>query len=512
VSYSAVDIATVNYKALMELLKAVDQKQKTKTEICKDFDIANSTLSTIIKKREQITEMFERSKFEPERTAKHEDLETALLVWFKQARSQNAPISGPLMLERSNELAKQMGITFSANPGWLERYKKRNGIVLKNVCGEANQVLPTMTANWFQSTLPSILEEYEAKDVFNADETGLFYRCLPNKTLSFKGQSCSGGKLSKERITVLVDCNSDGSEKLPLFVIGKSLKAQCFKNVRTLPVEYTANKKAWMVATMFTDWIVKLDERFLREKRKVAMIIDNCPAHPNVILKAIKLIFLPPNTTSVLQPCDQGIIQNMKFFYRKQLLRKYLLAIEANEDFSINLLDALHMLHSAWNSVTPRTIENCFRHAGFSKVSDSLVPKEMEKEDIETEPTLNEMFEKVSVLLDCPTVSSEEFVAVDDDNVCTAPIMTDKDILEFVQSSKNIIDADSDNENEMNNAAPVPTSSEMRNIMKSMRSYLDAHSNGEMNNKMNDIEQFVDNLMLKKTMQRKISDYFPKTQ
>ncbi|GFW40193.1 hypothetical protein TNCV_5118761 [Trichonephila clavipes] len=55
-----------------------------------------------------------------------------------------------------------------------------------------------------------------------------------------------------------------------------------------------------------------------------------------------------------------------------------------------------------------------------------------------------------------PTVSSEEFDTVDDDNVCTAPIMTDKDILDIIQSSKNIIDADSDDENEMNNAAPVP--------------------------------------------------------
>ncbi|GFW49263.1 hypothetical protein TNCV_3057731 [Trichonephila clavipes] len=72
--------------------------------------------------------------------------------------------------------------------------------------------------------------------------------------------------------------------------------------------------------------------------------------------------------------------------------------------------------------------------------------------------------------------SQEEFVAVDYDNVCTAPIMADKDILEFVQSSKNIIDEDSDDENEMNNAIPVPTSSKMRNIMKSMRSHLDAHS------------------------------------
>ncbi|KFM79111.1 Tigger transposable element-derived protein 4, partial [Stegodyphus mimosarum] len=177
-----------------------------------------------------------------------------------------------------------------------------------------------MTANWFQSMLPSILEEYEGKDVFNADEAVLFYRCLLSKILSFKGQSCSERKPSKELITVLEGCNSDGSEKLPLFVIGKRLKPQCFKNVRTLLVEYTANKKAWMITdwtTMFTDCIVKLDERFLREKHKVGLIIDNCPAHPNTVLKAIKFIFLPPNTTSVLQPCDQGIIQNMKFFYRK---------------------------------------------------------------------------------------------------------------------------------------------------------------------------------------------------
>ncbi|GFX50705.1 hypothetical protein TNCV_2722911 [Trichonephila clavipes] len=56
-----------------------------------------------------------------------------------------------------------------------------------------------------------------------------------------------------------------------------------------------------------------------------------------------------------------------------------------------------------------------------------------------------------------PPESSEEFDAVDNGNVCTAPIMAHKDILGFVQSSKNIIDADSDEENKMNNVAPVPT-------------------------------------------------------
>ncbi|GFY01700.1 hypothetical protein TNCV_2608831 [Trichonephila clavipes] len=80
--------------------------------------------------------------------------------------------------------------------------------------------------------------------------------------------------------------------------------------------------------------------------------------------------------------------------------------------------------------------------------------------------------------------------------------MTNRDILELDQSSKNIIDADFDDENEINYAAPVPTSSEMRNVMKSLRIYLDAHSFDEMNNNMDDTKQFVDNLMLIKCKEK----------
>ncbi|GFX45592.1 hypothetical protein TNCV_175851 [Trichonephila clavipes] len=59
------------------------------------------------------------------------------------------------------------------------------------------------------------------------------------------------------------------------------------------------------------------------------------------------------------------------------------------------------------------------------------------------------MSEKVSVSLDYSTATSEEFVTVNDDIVYSASTMSDKDILEVVLSSKNIIEADSADENEM---------------------------------------------------------------
>ena len=44
-----------------------------------------------------------------------------------------------------------------------------------------------------------------------------------------------------------------------------------------------------------------------------------------------------------------------------------------------------------------------------------------------------------------------------------------------------------------------------------MRSYLDAHSNGEMNKTMDDLEQFVDNIVLKKTLKKRYLIFPQKT-
>ena len=63
---------------------------------------------------------------------------------------------------------------------------------------------------------------------FNADETALYWRCLPYKTLGIVGEHTSGFKKSKERITILVICNESGTY-VSHYVIGKSMKPSCFR-------------------------------------------------------------------------------------------------------------------------------------------------------------------------------------------------------------------------------------------------------------------------------------------
>ena len=126
-------------------------------------------------------------------------------------------------------------------------------------------------------------------------------------------------------------------------------------------------KKARMVSELFSSWLKKLDKKFKQDKRGVAMVVDNCRAHPNIQskLESITLIFLPSNTTSKSQPCDQGIIQNLKVHYRKHLLLQLVTSIDAGKEFEHNLLDALYLLRLSWSNVKCSTVSGCLSTVDF---------------------------------------------------------------------------------------------------------------------------------------------------
>ena len=89
---------------------------------------------------------------------------------------------------------------------------------------------------------------------------------------------------------------------------------------------------------------------------RALLLIDNAPSHPSqmqLVNRDVKAFFLPPNVTSILQPMDQGVLQNMKLNYRKMLLQ---FLIE-REDCSIlekmkniTIKDANYWLAEAWDN------------------------------------------------------------------------------------------------------------------------------------------------------------------
>ena len=126
-----------------------------------------------------------------------------------------------------------MGKDFTSSDGWLSRWKK--SIVCRREHGDIRSA-DQGAQRWIEETLPQILSVFDPEDVYNADETGLYFRGLPDRGHTVSSKKLSGMKIAKNRITVLACCNMSGTDKRPgLLVIGKSkqplLLSQELKNI-----------------------------------------------------------------------------------------------------------------------------------------------------------------------------------------------------------------------------------------------------------------------------------------
>src|SRR5262249_10733937 len=104
-------------------------------------------------------------------------------------------------------------------------------------------------------------------------------------------------------------------------------KPRCFKNVNVcnLRITYRSNAKAWMTIPLFQEWLETFD-RFVRQKhgsQRALLLLDNCSSHKldGLALRHVDVQFLPPNTTSKIQPMDAGIIMAFKRRYRRYHIR-----------------------------------------------------------------------------------------------------------------------------------------------------------------------------------------------
>ena len=190
-----------------------------------------STISDILKQSDKWMAYDESNKTEQKSTritqTKHAELEDALFLWLTNALTHNVAISDEILLTKAEQLGKELGVTdLSYSRGWLTNFKKCH-ICLREKHGESASS-DKQAATEGRTKLQGILKDYALKDIFNFDETGLLYCLEPNKTLA--SGPVKGTKKCKDRISVGLCANADGSEKLVPVLIHKAKKPHCFSN------------------------------------------------------------------------------------------------------------------------------------------------------------------------------------------------------------------------------------------------------------------------------------------
>jgi hypothetical protein len=83
---------------------------------------------------------------------------------------------------------------------------------------------------------------------------------------------------------------------------------------------YQFNKSRWITGLIYKEYLQWLNNKIRGERQKVLLLLDNFSGHKLVVqlvgglegLSNVRIVFLPPNTTSKWQPMDQGIIISFK--------------------------------------------------------------------------------------------------------------------------------------------------------------------------------------------------------
>lgn len=426
-----------------------DLKKKVLEE--EKIDIGKSTLSNIWKERDKwlaVPNFGAERTLLRERKPQHKELEDALFLWMQDLSSQKAIINDAMLIQKAKAFGEQLGVKdFKYSDGWLQRFKERRGIKKKLFEGEANSACPVAVATG-REEMQQLLSGIDPSDVYNMDETGLFFRLGPNYTLSTQ-KTVAGTKRSKERLTVALCANADGTHKLKPLVIAKSKRPRCFpRNYDPdVHVTYRWNKKAWMLTSLFEEWLVDFDRQM--KGRRVVLLLDNAPTHitRSIELRNTRVHFLPPNTTSHIQPMDAGIIKAFKARYRSQVVEHFIQCAEKSEAQTIDIRRAISMIKKAWNDLPPSIILNCWRHVQIMATSCSAAvasTPECIANDCDGDTDDLPLSVLREALNRIPTdTTAEELISVDDMALTSAPL-TDDDIMSIVHDGEPADDEEND--------------------------------------------------------------------
>ncbi|XP_068222864.1 tigger transposable element-derived protein 1-like [Palaemon carinicauda] len=206
---------------------------------------------------------------------------------------------------------------YIAGKSWFEKFKRRFGLHSIPFYGEAASAGQEADLRYIKDEFPKLMKEggYLPEQVFNMDETGLFWKRVLSWTFLYKDEVKKPGLTAhKDRVTLLMCGNAAGFMVKPSLIY-KSLNPQALKNKNKalLPVYWMSNKKAWITKALTLDWFVNCFilrvKLYLAENGfafKVLLLMDYAGGHATDLhYDGVQVEFLSPNNTSlIIQPMD----------------------------------------------------------------------------------------------------------------------------------------------------------------------------------------------------------------
>ncbi|XP_062541743.1 jerky protein homolog-like [Armigeres subalbatus] len=368
---------TLSLNKKLEIRELIEKRGEKIEILARSYGVGRSTIYDIYKQKERIkcsSDKLSASGLKTRRTTKlalYPQMEEALFIWVLQQRLQQNVITPDVVKTKAEFFFAHLqdpSEKFTASNGWYNRFRARHGLKMISLSGERASADIAAFENFRElfSDLVATLD-LSPSQIYNADESALFLKLLPNRTIALQDEDIAAGrKVIKNRCTFMPCANSDGTHKLPLMFLGTAENPRCLPRDKSqLPVYYKHSKKAWTNRSLFNEWFhtqfVPLVQAFSIQQGiepKALLLLAHHEGSKALESEdgLISVVFLPPNCTSEGQPMDQGVINAIKKRYKKKLLLNVVLAAD---EFSvddrlkkISLAESIEWVAEAWDKVS----------------------------------------------------------------------------------------------------------------------------------------------------------------
>ncbi|XP_053336861.1 diphthine methyltransferase isoform X1 [Clarias gariepinus] len=368
------------------------------SDLAREYGRPASTISTVFKEKDKILSADVAkgvTVLSRQRSKILEDVEKLLLIWINEKMIVGDRVSEEMICDKARMLHADLSErtpgtsqddieSFKASRGWCEKFKRRSGIHRVGRHVEAAASSDTEAVEKFVQEFKDFTEseKFMPQQVFNCEETGLFWKRMPKRTyIAEEEMKLLGHKPMNDKLTLLLCANASGDLKIKPLLVYPSVFKQ-YKVIKSkLNMMWRSNSSAWVTRLLFVEWITETAgpaiKEYLMEKNlplKAVFLMDHAPAHPTdfeeLLPKEFSFItvkFLPPNTTRLLQPLDQQVIANFKKIYTRELFQKCFEVTNATQltlrDFlkeHFNIYTCVTLIDKSWQGVARRTLNSAW--------------------------------------------------------------------------------------------------------------------------------------------------------
>ncbi|CAG8491655.1 3564_t:CDS:1, partial [Racocetra persica] len=111
-------------------------------------------------------------------------------IWVEQVTNREMFLTELIIKEQAADFAKALNLGKDAlkfSNGWVHKFKQRNNLRNVRLHREANSA-PLSSLPEYREKLRELIENYTLDNMFNTDETELFFHIAPDQTLASRSR------------------------------------------------------------------------------------------------------------------------------------------------------------------------------------------------------------------------------------------------------------------------------------------------------------------------------------